>query len=526
GGTPHAIPLSGPAGNVWSEASPPPSPLLQAATFRGLEALSDGATGDPLNKLYFNVALALDLDALGGPCTLSATATASDGPFETPFTTPSGSAWPLVHVSVPLVATETASAYSCTRNPLGDLPEDGVWVGYTGLDGAAPFAHRARVDGGAVVVEDAVALTERAVTVLAGASHTFAATGGTPPYAYSVVTAGGGSFAGAVYTAPSAPGTYTVRVSDAAGGHDDAVVTVNPGTLFVAVGGTSAFTSANGSTWTAASVQPTPPSGAGLGDVAYANGLFVAVGGVAGTSAYVAWSADGDVWTTAATIPATRNFTRVRAAAGVFLAGSSAGTAMSTDGDTWTQVHALGPYVAISGGAYFVTFYQSTCGSSGCYADVYRATVAPPTRPTTGQWDNITHFAGGSTQVNGVATAADGHLFYAAAGGLLRRASSGAEDTTIASGGFTYIADDAATPRTIVAVTDFGQTVYTSTDDGQTFTSHATGAATTGLGRVIWTGERFLLTADSPSTLYESADGLTWTSLGPLPGGAVTVKEH
>lgn len=54
-------------------------------------------------------------------------------------------------------------------------------------------------------------------TVAPSGTLTFSATGGTLPYTYSVVTSGGGSFTGNIYTAPTTASTYTVQVMDAVG---------------------------------------------------------------------------------------------------------------------------------------------------------------------------------------------------------------------------------------------------------------------------------------------------------------------
>jgi hypothetical protein len=58
-------------------------------------------------------------------------------------------------------------------------------------------------------------------------SKTFVASGGTPPYSFSVVSGTGSVNANGTYTTPAAAGTADVRVSDAGGAHADATVTID-----------------------------------------------------------------------------------------------------------------------------------------------------------------------------------------------------------------------------------------------------------------------------------------------------------
>ena len=70
-----------------------------------------------------------------------------------------------------------------------------------------------------------LSLSPAVVSLLVSDSYTFTATGGIPSYTFSVVS-GGGSFAGSTYTAPAAPATVVVRVTDSIGGTRDAQVSV------------------------------------------------------------------------------------------------------------------------------------------------------------------------------------------------------------------------------------------------------------------------------------------------------------
>ncbi len=64
-----------------------------------------------------------------------------------------------------------------------------------------------------------VAISPLSVTVMVNAACTFTASGGTPPYRFSVVSGSGTIDAGTgVYTAPAVPSSDTIQVSDAAGG--------------------------------------------------------------------------------------------------------------------------------------------------------------------------------------------------------------------------------------------------------------------------------------------------------------------
>jgi hypothetical protein len=255
GSTTIPLAISGPPGNVYSASTPAPAPLLQLATYRGTESLAD-AQGVSWGKLYYNVAFALDLANPLSACSLRATASASDGPFTTPFTTPANTAWPLVRVDLPVVS-EGQSTYACSRHPLGTAPEDRVWVTYTEASTPVVFDHRAYVVASDVRVDDRPGsgpLTVTPPTVVLGrnGTHTYQATGGLGPYTWSVQS-GGGSFAGALFTAPNvAPGNVTVRVTDARGTTATGAVVIvpdvaiDPSATTVAVGNGVTFTASGG----------------------------------------------------------------------------------------------------------------------------------------------------------------------------------------------------------------------------------------------------------------------------------------
>jgi alpha-tubulin suppressor-like RCC1 family protein len=80
----------------------------------------------------------------------------------------------------------------------------------------------------AVTINPALAISPTSKTMVVYKTFTFSASGGVPPYSYSVV-AGSGSFSGADFTAPAGSGASTVRVTDSIGNTSDAsVTTVQP----------------------------------------------------------------------------------------------------------------------------------------------------------------------------------------------------------------------------------------------------------------------------------------------------------
>ena len=92
-------------------------------------------------------------------------------------------------------------------------------------------------------------------SVDAGQTLSFTASGGTPPYAFSIVS-GGGSInpSTGIYTAPLTGGTATVRVTDSAPVTLDSSVTINapaplriaPTSLFLVTGGQTTFSATGG----------------------------------------------------------------------------------------------------------------------------------------------------------------------------------------------------------------------------------------------------------------------------------------
>jgi|GEM_PF-1794421 len=125
-------------GNLWTGGEPVPAPLLQAMVFVGEGRTPNGLT--PVDWLYLNVALAIDFSQLSGPCTLSATGTASDHPLDG-YTTPAHTAYPFIRWQVDLVDA-AGDGYACGLHPLNDPlapPGEGVFTEYTPIDAPTAF---------------------------------------------------------------------------------------------------------------------------------------------------------------------------------------------------------------------------------------------------------------------------------------------------------------------------------------------------------------------------------------------------
>jgi len=142
GGVQVPLELDRGPGNLWAAGEPVPSPLLQAIVFAGKRTAPNGLGA--LDWLYINVALALDFDQISGPCTLTATGTASDDPLDA-YTTPANTSYPFVQWNVELV-DGVGDGYACGQHPLDDptaAPGEGVFTDYT------PVAAQATFDEGA-----------------------------------------------------------------------------------------------------------------------------------------------------------------------------------------------------------------------------------------------------------------------------------------------------------------------------------------------------------------------------------------
>jgi len=142
GGGPFQVDVVAGPGNLDPPFTDPAHDLFfQTAVYRGVELL-DGATD--WRKAYWNVALGLNEAAFGnlGPCTLTTTATATDG---TLFdgATPAGTRWPTVTWSVDLVSDTGQRA--CHEHQLDD--GTGVATSYTATSGHSFYGTFSRATG-------------------------------------------------------------------------------------------------------------------------------------------------------------------------------------------------------------------------------------------------------------------------------------------------------------------------------------------------------------------------------------------
>jgi alpha-tubulin suppressor-like RCC1 family protein len=87
--------------------------------------------------------------------------------------------------------------------------------------------HLGNTSNATVTVNAALTIAPTTKTTTINSSTSYTATGGVPPYAYSVISTNGGSFSGSTYTAPTSTGTYSVKVTDSFGNISIGTVTVN-----------------------------------------------------------------------------------------------------------------------------------------------------------------------------------------------------------------------------------------------------------------------------------------------------------
>jgi hypothetical protein len=81
-------------------------------------------------------------------------------------------------------------------------------------------------DGAGLAAPQVLSLTPSSASVVILNTRTFTASGGEPPYTYSIQSGAGNISGAGLYTAPGATGTDVVRVTDSVGTTIDAVVTV------------------------------------------------------------------------------------------------------------------------------------------------------------------------------------------------------------------------------------------------------------------------------------------------------------
>ncbi|MCM2323523.1 MAG: hypothetical protein NDJ90_09705, partial [Oligoflexia bacterium] len=105
----------------------------------------------------------------------------------------------------------------------------------------------------AVTIYDGLTILPFTKTLVVNQVFSFSAAGGVAPYTYSVVTGGGSITASSgAYTAPAAPGSATVRVTDASGNTSEATVTIqaaltiSPTTKSLVVNNAATFAGSDG----------------------------------------------------------------------------------------------------------------------------------------------------------------------------------------------------------------------------------------------------------------------------------------
>jgi plastocyanin len=125
-------------------------------------------------------------------------------------------------------------------------------VGVVDSSGALDIANITIVDGS---TSSGLAISPSAATVAPSGTYTFSVTGGSAPYAFSVVSGGGSITSDGVYTAPSSTGSAQLQVADSSNAVAYAIVTIssNGGTLKISPavvtiqpGGTQTFSATGG----------------------------------------------------------------------------------------------------------------------------------------------------------------------------------------------------------------------------------------------------------------------------------------
>ena len=239
------------------------------------------------------------------------------------------------------------------------------------------------------------------------------------------------------------------------------------GRFVYTAGNNSVGYSTDGITWTFVPVTGTAGGSTPyIGDVAFTNGKFVAIGWNSNFNGVAYYSTDGATWTASAAFPAnTAQFTSVSGAGPTFIVAGGAGLLFSSaDGIIWTQRTSAMP-TSYRQTDTFVEHASWTAAANSVFFDL-------------GIYGSIT-------------TSTDGTTWTRRSTGTIKQLLGLMHDGTR------------------FVVTGAGGTVLTSTD-GTTWTELTTGVTST-LGRTAYNGTRYV-TADF-SGILQSTNLTTWTAV-------------
>lgn len=250
-----------------------------------------------------------------------------------------------------------------------------------------------------------------------------------------------------------------------------------------------------GTTWTSRTL-PGPPPG-NYFDVAFGNGLFVAVG-LSSTNQY-ATSPDGITWTQR-TLPNTTDWFSVSYGNGLFLAmsgNSNSISATSPDGINWTArtlpVNSTW-FSAYGGGTWVATRHNS----NQVYTSPDAITWTARTAPSTSFWRSVAYGGG---------------RFVAVAEGPTTSAMTSPDGITWSSGAMPSSQNwwRVAYGNGIFVAVANGSSVAATSTDGVTWTQRTLPANTSWKG-IAYGNSLFVAVSDTGTTSATSPDGITWTA--------------
>jgi PKD repeat protein len=237
----------------------------------------------------------------------------------------------------------------------------------------------------AVTINSALALAPASATIAASDAVTFTASGGVPPYSYTVFSGGGTISGSGAYTAPSATGTAVVRVTDAVANSVSASITINPAmaiapvTKTLLVGTSSSFGASGGVPPYAFSVVT-----GGAGGTIDSSGAYTAPAS-AGTDTVRVADSIGNAASAAVTVVAVLSISPASYAmalgnSGVFLGnGGFPPYSYSVSGMAGGTISSAGVYTPTSLGIATVTVTDSTGSKATAAVTVNAALSISPT---------------------------------------------------------------------------------------------------------------------------------------------------